>query len=105
MVGVVMKTSAKATAQIEEFQRDQNLRIATQNIEDFERLAAGLDSEIRAEEERTRISDPSHVAYSMLAEAARARRDNLLRSRDELMLYLKSVYAPLEEHPEEPCAA
>jgi NAD-dependent SIR2 family protein deacetylase len=46
-VGVVMKTSAKATAQIEEFQRDQNLRIATQNIEDFERLAAGLDSEIR----------------------------------------------------------
>jgi hypothetical protein len=100
-----MKTSAKATASVDEFQRDQNRQIATRLQQDFERLAAGLDSEIRAEEERTRISDPTRVAYSMFATAARARRDNLLRSRDELMLYLASAHTPLEEHSEEPCAA
>jgi hypothetical protein len=98
--------SSQATGRNEEFQREQNLRIASQNIEDFERLAARLDSEIRAEEERTRISDPAHVAYSMFAKAARARRDNLLRSRNELMPYLKSARAALgEEHPGDRCAA
>jgi hypothetical protein len=100
-----MKISEKATAQSEELQRDQNLRIAAQLQQDFGRLAEGLDSEIRAEEERTRVSDPSHVAYSMFAKAARARRDNLLRSYDEITLYLKSVHTPAEEHSEEPCAA
>ena len=100
-----MKISEKVRADSEDFQRDQNLRIATHLQREFERLAAGLDSEIRAEEERTRVSDPSHVAYSMFAKAARARRDNLLRSRDELMLYLASAHTPLEEHSEEPCAA
>jgi hypothetical protein len=100
--------SSQATARTEEFQREQSRKTVThlqRNIEDFERLAERLDCEIRAEEERTRISDPSHVAYSMFAKAARARRDNLLRSRDELVLYLKSVHAPVEEHSEEPCAA
>jgi hypothetical protein len=100
-----MKTSAKATASVDEFQRDQNRQIATHLQQDFERLAEGLDSEIRAEEECTRISDPTHVAYSTFATAARARRDNLLRSRDELMLYLASVHTPSEERSEEPCAA
>jgi hypothetical protein len=100
-----MKISEKAAAQSEELQRDQNLRIATHLQQEFERVAAGLDSEIRAEEERTRVSDPSHVAYSMFAKAARARRDNLLRSREEITLYLKSVQTPSEERSEEPCAA
>ena len=100
-----MKISEKAAAQSEELHRDQNLRIATQLQQDFERLAAGLDSEIRAEEERTRVSDPSHVAYSMFAKAARERRDNLLRSREEITLYLKSAHTPSEERSEEPCAA
>jgi hypothetical protein len=92
-----MKASAKATARNEEFQREQNLRIATQNIEDFERLAARLDSEIRAEEVRTRISDPTHVAYSALAKAARARRENLQRSCEDLRLHLESSRATLDE--------
>ena len=100
-----MKISEKAAAQSEELQREQNRQLATQLQQDFERLAAGLESEIRAEEERTRVSDPSHVAYSMLAKAARARRDNLLRSYEEITLYLKSVHTPAEELSEEPCAA
>jgi flagellar FliJ protein len=102
---VVMRISEKVRADSEEFQRDQNLRIATQLQQDFERLAADLESEVRAEEERTRVSDPTHVAYSMFAKAVRARRENLLRSRDELLLYLNAVHAPMEEHSEEPYAA
>jgi flagellar FliJ protein len=100
-----MKISEKAAAQSEELQREQNLRIAAQLQQEFERLAEGLDSEIRAEEERTRVSDPSHVAYSMFAKAARARRENLLRSCEEITLYLKTVHTPSEERSEEPCAA
>ena len=100
-----MKISEKAAAQSEELQRDQNLRIAAQLQQDFGRLAEGLDSEIRAEEERTRVSDPSHMAYSMFAKAARARRDNLLRSCEEITLYLKSVHTPSEERSEDPRAA
>ena len=100
-----MKISEKAAAQSEELQREQNLKIATQLQQDFERLAAGLDSEIRAEEERTRVSDPSHVAYSMFAKAARSRRDNLLRSYQAITLYLTSVHTPADGVSEEPCAA
>jgi hypothetical protein len=100
-----MKISEKVRADSEESQRDQNLGIATRLKEDFERLAAGLDSEIRAEEERTRVSDQTHVAYSMFAKAARARRENLLRSCEEITLYLKTVHTPSEERSEEPCAA
>jgi hypothetical protein len=100
--------SSQVTARIEEFQREQNRRTAAhlhRNIKDFNRLAAGLNLEIRAEEERTRISDPTHVGYSMFAKAVRARRDNLLRSRDELSLHLQSVHAALNEVPEEQHAA
>ena len=39
-----------------------------------------LDTDIKAEEQRTRISDPGHIAYSTLAMAAIQRRDNLKRT-------------------------
>ena len=58
-----MKTSEKAATQSEEPRRDQNLRIATQLQQDFERRAEGLEFEIRE-----RVSDPSHIAYSMCEE-------------------------------------
>jgi hypothetical protein len=40
----------------------------------------------------------------MFAKAARERRDNLLRSRDELSLYLQSMHSH-DEGPEEQQAA
>jgi flagellar FliJ protein len=46
-------------------------------ISDFERLAENLEFEIHDEEQRTKISDPSHFAYSNLAKANIKRRDNL----------------------------
>ena len=82
-----MKISEKAAAESTEPQREQNRQIATQLQQDFERRAEGLESEIR---QRARVSDPSHVAYSMC---------------EEITLYLKTVHTPSEERSEEPCAA
>jgi flagellar protein FliJ len=103
-----MMTSSRRFSLTAAFQREQCLRIAAhleQNIEKFERLAVYLDSEIRAEEERTQIFDATNVAYSTLAKAARARRDNLRRSSDELGLHLHSMREALDEVPEKQSAA
>ena len=53
-------------------------------IADFERMAAELDQQILAEQERTGIEDVSHFAYSTFAKAAAQRRDNLKESAAEL---------------------
>lgn len=53
-------------------------------IHEFERMAAELDRDIAAEEQRSGQSDPRHFAYPPLALAARTRRDNLRRSVDDL---------------------
>jgi len=49
-------------------------------IRDFEGMIAQLEGQIAAEEDCTRIKDPSHPAYSMFAKAAAKRRQNLLVS-------------------------
>jgi len=49
-------------------------------IRDFDNVIAQLEQQIAAEEERTRIKDPRHPAYSMFAKAAAKRRQNLLIS-------------------------
>jgi hypothetical protein len=103
-----MLTSSDSISRVAAFQREQCRRIAAhleQNIEKFERLAAYLDYEIRAEEERTQKFNPTLVTYSMIAKTARVRRENLQRSRDELILHLKSIRASLEESAGEHCAA
>lgn len=53
-------------------------------VAEFGRMAAELDRDIAAEERRSGVTDPKHFAYPPLALAARQRRDNLLRSADEL---------------------
>jgi hypothetical protein len=57
-------------------------------IADCDRLAADLDQEVRNEEDRVRIHDPAHSAYSIYARATASRRDNLRRSADELRAHL-----------------
>ena len=49
-------------------------------IRDFDNVIGQLEQQIAAEEERTRIKDPRHPAYSMFAKAAAKRRQNLLIS-------------------------
>ena len=49
-------------------------------IRDFDLVIADLEGQIAAEEDRTKIKDTSHPAYSMFATTAAKRRQNLLIS-------------------------
>jgi len=49
-------------------------------IGDFDSMIGRLEEQITAEEDRTRIKDPRHPAYSIFAKAAAKRRQNLLIS-------------------------
>lgn len=49
-------------------------------IRNFEDLAADLNEQIQAEEQKTRMNDPNHPRYSPLAKLARTRLDNILAS-------------------------
>jgi flagellar protein FliJ len=66
-------------------------------IAEFARMGTDLDREIALEEQRAGISDMSHFAYPTYARAARARRDNLLRSSGELRDQLEGAKALFEE--------
>jgi hypothetical protein len=66
-------------------------------ITDLDRMARSLETEIRAEEERTGVRDPAHFAYSTCARAATERRDNLNRSADGLKDLLNGAKATLAE--------
>jgi hypothetical protein len=66
-------------------------------IADCERLAADLDQEVRNEEDRVKIHDPAHSAYSIYARAAASRRDNLSRSAGELKAHFAKAKKALLE--------
>jgi flagellar protein FliJ len=86
------------------FQVDDRRRKVAQMeamIADFQRMAADLDREIVAEQERAGIHDPSHFAYPTYAKAAMARRENLKRSIDELVIQLGDAKAELQESCDE----
>jgi flagellar export protein FliJ len=86
------------------FQVDEKRRKIAQMeamIADFQRMAADLDREILAEQERAGIHDPSHFAYPTYAKAAMARRENLKRSIDELVVQLGDAKIELQDSCEE----
>ena len=60
-------------------------------VRDFETMAADLDRQIVAEEERTGVRDQTHFSYSTFAKAATARRDKLLVSVADLKLQLDAA--------------
>ena len=66
-------------------------------IADCDRLAADLDQEVRNEEDRVKIYDPAHSAYSTYATATASRRDNLRRSAEELRAHLAEAKKALFE--------
>jgi flagellar FliJ protein len=66
-------------------------------IAEFDRMAADLDREVASEEQKAGISDLSHFAYPTYAKAARTRRDNLMRSADDLKAQLFEAQAHLGE--------
>lgn len=60
-------------------------------IREFENMAADLDRQIQAEEDRTGVKDVTHFAYSTFAKSAGQRRDNLRASSDELKIKLEAA--------------
>ena len=66
-------------------------------IRDFTNTAANLAREIGAEEERTRIKDPNHFAYSMLAKALAMRRGKLLMSTADAEMRLLAARREVDE--------
>jgi hypothetical protein len=74
-------------------------------IREFEGMAADLDRQIKAEEDRTSIKDPAHFAYSTFAKSASQRRDNLRASADGLKVKLETAQRERDEALEQAARA
>ena len=70
-------------------------------IAEFERMANELEREIKVEQERAGIHDPGHFAYPTYAKAAMQRRENLVRSAEDLKVQLDDAKNALADAFEE----
>jgi len=92
--------SRETLIRLKKFQVDEKRRRVGQieaMIAEFERMAADLEREIKAEQDRAGIHDPAHFAYPTYAKAAINRRENLKRSADELRIQLEDAKLALAE--------
>jgi hypothetical protein len=99
-LGVEIMKSRDSLARLRRFQVDETRRRVVQietMIAEFSRMARELEREIAIEEQRAGISDICHFAYPTYARAARARRDNLQRSAEELTTQLDEARLFLDE--------
>jgi len=96
--------SRETLIRLRKFQVDEKRRRVAQietMIAEFERMAADLDREIKAEQDRAGIHDPGHFAYPTYAKAAMQRRENLVRSAEELKIQLDDAKNALADAFEE----
>ena len=96
--------SRETLIRLKKFQVDEKRRKVMQiegMIAEFERMANDLEREIKVEQDRAGIHDPTHFAYPTYAKAAIGRRDNLKRSADELKGQLEEARLALAEAFEE----
>src|SRR5262245_19771912 len=70
----------RSRKQFEANEKETKVALLRTMIRDFDSMIAQLEEQIAAEEDRTRIKNPRHPAYSMFAQAAAKRRQNLLIS-------------------------
>ncbi|MGL5363436.1 MAG: flagellar export protein FliJ, partial [Bosea sp. (in: a-proteobacteria)] len=92
--------SRETLLRLKRFQVDEKRRRVTQiemMINEFHRMAGDLDREIKAEETRANMTDPTHFAYPTYAKAAMGRRDNLVQSADNLKGQLEEAKSALQE--------
>ena len=92
--------SRDSMLRLKRFQVDDKRRRVAQietMIAEFLRMAGDLDREIIAEEHKAGITDQAHFAYPTYARAARSRRENLVRSADELKEQMGEARQQLEE--------
>jgi flagellar export protein FliJ len=96
--------SREMLIRLRKFQVDEKRRRTMQiesMIAEFERMTVELDREIKAEQDRAGIQDPSHFAYPTYAKAANQRKENLKRSIEDLRVQLEDAKAALAEAFEE----
>lgn len=96
--------SRETLIRLRKFQVDEKRRRTAQiegMIAEFDRMSGDLEREIKTEQDRAGIQDPSHFAYPTYAKAAAQRRDNLQRSIEELKVQLDDAKAELGEAFEE----
>jgi hypothetical protein len=96
--------SRDTLVRLKRFQAEEKRRRVVQlntMIAEFTRMSNDLDREISTEEQRANISDPNHFAYPTYARAARARRDNIVASLNELRGQLEEAEAQHKEANEE----
>ena len=96
--------SRETLIRLKKFQVDDKRRKVAQiegMIAEFERIIVDLDREIKAEQDRAGIQDPTHFAYPTYAKAATVRRDNLKRSADEMRIQLEDAKSALGDAIEE----
>lgn len=87
-------------ARLKRFQVDERRRRVQQiesMVAEFSRIAQELDREVALEEQRAGIFDQAHFAYPTYARAARTRRDNLVRSAEDLRAQLDEARRNLDE--------
>ncbi len=70
-------------------------------IREFEHVAADLERQIQAEEERTGVRDAAHYNYSTFARSATVRRENLLASAAGLKTRLEDAIRERDEFLEQ----
>jgi flagellar protein FliJ len=75
--------------QFEVSRKERRVVLLRTMIRDFENIIVDLDGQIATEEDRTKIKDPAHPAYSTLALAAAKRRQNLLMSLSQVRSILE----------------
>ena len=96
--------SRETLIRLKKFQVDEKRRKVAQietMIAEFERMAGDLEREIKVEQDRAGIHDPGHFAYPTYAKAAIGRRENLMRSAEELRTQLEEAKGLLGEAFEE----
>jgi hypothetical protein len=90
----------ESALRLKRFEADEKARKVAdleRMIREFENMAADLDRQIKAEEDRTGIKDPAHFAYSTFAKSAGLRRDNLRTSADGLKAKLEAAQRERDE--------
>lgn len=70
-------------------------------ITDLMRKHDDLDAQMRAEEQKTGVSDPNHFNYSLAAKSTRGRRDNILKTVGDLKDQLSAAQSLLGEEEAE----
>ena len=90
----------ETTLRLKRFEADEHVRRVANlesMIRDFQVMAADLDRQIHAEEERTGIKDSNHFNYSTFAKSAAQRRNNLRASAAELTGKLEAALKARDE--------